>query len=136
MFKKTFLNMLNAMGDNLSNLAMYNNDKDEEDEKNDEEDSGLGKLSEVDKPSWVMGTISTIVQQHMEAIQHQQMWHDQLTQPEWVDTANCFHERDMKYKTAVLLQMARVVATPALPTCGKITATLDNIPMNLRMLQG
>lgn len=61
--------MLNAIGDNQSNLAMSNNDKDGEDENNDEEDSELGKLSEDHEPSWVMATISTLVQQHMEAVQ-------------------------------------------------------------------
>jgi len=59
--------MLNAIGDSLSNLASSEDEEDGEDEDDDEEDTELGKLSEDDKPGWVMGTISTTVQHRMES---------------------------------------------------------------------
>jgi hypothetical protein len=49
---------LNAIGDSLSNLADSDNEQDVEDEEDDEDDTELCKLSDDDKPGWVMGTIS------------------------------------------------------------------------------
>jgi len=46
----SFEEMLNAIGDSLSNLASSNNEEDGEDE-DDEEDTELSKLSEDDEPS-------------------------------------------------------------------------------------
>jgi len=56
--KATFEQMLNAIGDSLSNLASSDNGEDGEDEDHPEDDTELGKLSADDKPGWVMGTIS------------------------------------------------------------------------------
>ena len=52
----------------------------------------LGKHSEDDQPSWVMGTISTTVQQRMESFRQKQMKLDELTQPGWEDAADFFCE--------------------------------------------
>ena len=78
--KRTFKDMLNAIGDTLSNLARSDNVQDGEDEEDDEEDTELGKLSGEDEPGWVMGTISKTVQHCMESFQQKQMRLDKLTQ--------------------------------------------------------
>ena len=57
----TFEEMLNAIGESLSNLASSEDEEDGEDEDDDEEDTEIGKLSEDDEPGWVMGTISNTV---------------------------------------------------------------------------
>jgi len=57
----TFEEMLNTIGDNLSDLASSDNGEDGEDEDDDKEDTELGKLSEDDEPSWVIGKISQMV---------------------------------------------------------------------------
>jgi hypothetical protein len=55
---QTLEEMLDAIGDCLSDLA--NSDYEEDGE--DDEDTEQGKLSEDDEPGWVMGTISKTVQ--------------------------------------------------------------------------
>ena len=62
--EKTFEEMMAAIGDSLSDLASSDDREDREDE---DEETELGKLSEDDEPSWVMGTISKTVQQSMES---------------------------------------------------------------------
>jgi hypothetical protein len=54
---------MGAIGNSLSDLAspVFEEDKEYE----DEEDTKLGKLSEVDKPTWVLGTISNTVQKRL-----------------------------------------------------------------------
>jgi len=91
----TFEEMLNAIGDSLSDLASSDDEEDGEDEDNDEEDTGHGKVSEDDKPGWVMGTISRTVQHGMEIFRHKQLRLDELTQPGWGDAADYFGETDM-----------------------------------------
>jgi len=59
--KKTFGEMLVAIGDSLSDLASSDNGEDGEDE--DDEETEQGNLSEDDESCWVMGTISKMVQQ-------------------------------------------------------------------------
>jgi hypothetical protein len=49
-----------------------------------------GLTSTEPKPSCVMGTITKMVQQHMERFQQKQMKHGELTQPGWDDAADCF----------------------------------------------
>jgi hypothetical protein len=49
--------MLNAIGDSMSDLASSQDEDDGDDEDDDGEDTWLDKLSEDDKPGWVMGTI-------------------------------------------------------------------------------
>ena len=84
----TFVEVLNATGDSLSDLACSEDGEDGEDEDDDEDDSELGKLSENDEPGWEMGTISKTVQHRMESFQQKQIRLDELTQPEWEDAAD------------------------------------------------
>jgi len=62
-FTKWSEEMLNALGDSLSDVARSN------DGEVDEEDKELGKLSDNDEPGWVMGTVSKTLQQCMESFQ-------------------------------------------------------------------
>jgi len=66
--EQKFEEMLNAIGDSLSDLASSDNGEDGEDEDDDEEDSAGGNLSKDDQPGWVMGTISKTVQYRMERL--------------------------------------------------------------------
>jgi hypothetical protein len=93
--EQTFVEMLIAIGDSLSDLASSDNGEDGEDEDDDETEQG--KLSEDDEPCWVMGTITKTVQQRMERFRQKQVKFDELTQPGWKDAANYFRERDKKY---------------------------------------
>jgi len=76
--EKTFEEMLNAIGDSLSDLASSDDEEDAEDEEEDD-DTEQGKLSENDEPGWVMGTISKMVQRCMERFWQKQMKLDELT---------------------------------------------------------
>ena len=122
----TFEEMLNAIGDSLSDLASSDDEQDGEDEEDDEEDTELGKLSDDDEPGWVMGTITKTVQHCMESFRQKQMRLDELTQPGWGDAANYFRERDMRYGTAELKvpavvkpQIETTAATPSPITVGE-----------------
>jgi len=88
----TFEEMLNAIRENLSDLASSDDEQDGEDEEDDEDDTELGKLSDDDEPGWVMGTITKTVQHCMERFWQKQMRLDELTQPGWGDAANYFRE--------------------------------------------
>jgi hypothetical protein len=66
--KITFEEILKAMGDSPSDLESSDDEEDGEGENDDEEDTGHGKVSEDDKPGWVRGTISKMVQHRMESI--------------------------------------------------------------------
>jgi len=90
----TFEEMLNAIGDSLSDLARSDDEDDGEDEDDKEEDPAGGKLREDDEPGWVMGTISKTVQYRMECFRRKQMKLDKLTQCGWGDAADYFRERD------------------------------------------
>ena len=54
--------MLNSTGDSLSNLASSDDGEDGENKPDNSEDPELGRLSEDEEPSSVMGKISTTVQ--------------------------------------------------------------------------
>jgi hypothetical protein len=97
--EKTFVEMMAAIGDSLSDLASSDDGEDGEDE---DEETEQGKLSEDDEPGWVMGTITKTVQQHMESFRQKQMKLDELTQPGWEGAADYFRERDKKYGIAEL----------------------------------
>ena len=84
-----------AIGDSLSNITSSDNAEDGEDE--DDEQTEQGKLSEDDKPGWVMGTKSHTVQHHIKRFLHNKMKLDELTQPGWGDSAEYFRESDKKY---------------------------------------
>jgi len=64
----TFQEMLNAIGDSLSDLASSEDEEDGDDEDDDEEDTELGKLSEDDEPGCVIGTMSKTGQLHMQSL--------------------------------------------------------------------
>jgi len=92
--------MMVTISDSLSDLASSDDVEAGQDE--DDEETAQGKLSEDDKPSWVMGTIYKMVQQRKERFQQKQIKLNQLTEPGWGDTADYFRERDNKYSTSVL----------------------------------
>jgi len=137
--KKTFEEMMAAIGDSLSDLSSSD---DGEDGENEDEETEQGKLSEDDEPGWVMGTITKTVQQHMESFRQKQMKLDELTQLGWEDAADYFRERDKKYGTAEL--RVPVVVQPqtdddasASPptTFGELMERLDIVPGISQMLQ-
>ena len=140
--ESTFEEMLNAIGDSLSNLASSDDEEDGEDEVDDEEDTELGKLSEDDEPGWVMGTISNTVQHRIEIFRRMQMTLDKMTQPGWGDTADYFCKRDMKLGTTELKLPAVVkpqtdmaVASPSPTTFGELMQVLDIVPGQSQMPQ-
>jgi len=137
-----FEEMLNAIGDSLSDLASSEDEEDGEDEDDDEEDTGQCKLSEDDKPGWVMGTIFKIVQHCMENFRQNQLRLDELMQPGWGEAANYFRERDMKYGTTELKipavgkpQEDSTAATPSPTTFGELMQSLDIVPGQSKMPQ-
>jgi len=89
--EKTFKEMLNAIGDSLSDLASSDDEEDADDEE-EEDHIEQGKLSEDDEPGWVMGTISKSVPRRMERFWQKQTKLDELTQPGWGDVADYFRE--------------------------------------------
>jgi len=128
----TFEEMLNAIGDSMSDLASSDDEQNGEDEEDDEEDTELGKLSNDDGPGWVMGTITKTVQHCMQSFWQKQMRLHELTQPGWGDAANYFGERDMKYGTAELMvpavdkpQIDTTAANPSPITVGEHMQTLQ-----------
>jgi len=127
MCENTFEMIMDVIGSSLSTLALSDDEEDAEDLEDAESDTGLGMLSEDDRPSWVMGTISKIVQLSMERFRQKQMKIDELTQPGWGDAVYCFFETDMKCGTAeikvpavVTPQTDNVAATPARTTFGEV----------------
>jgi hypothetical protein len=92
-------------------------------------------VSEDDEPGWVMGTITTTVQQHMGRFRQKQMKLDELTKPGWQDAADYFHERDKKYGTTEIrvpavfqLQKNDDVPAPPTATIGELMESLDIVP--------
>jgi len=94
----TFEEMLNAIGDSLSDLATSDYEEDGEDEDAEEEDPVGGKLSNDDEPGWVMRTISSTVQYRMERFRQKQMKICELIQPGWRDAAEYVRERHRMYR--------------------------------------
>jgi len=138
----TFEEMLNSIGDSLSDLARSEDEEDREDKDDDEEDMGHGKLSEGDEPGWVIGTISKKVQHSMESFRQKQMRLDQLRQPGWGDAADYFCERDMKYGTTELKvpavgmpQTDSTAATPSPTTFEELMQALVILPRQSQLLQ-
>ena len=130
--KTTFHEMLNAVGDSLSDLACPDEEQDGEGKEYNEDDTELSKLSDDDESDWVKGTISKTVQHCLESFRQKQMKLDELTRPGWGDAANYFLESDMKYGTAELKvpavvkhQIDTTAATPSPTTCGEHMQTHD-----------
>jgi len=138
----SFEEMLNAIEDRLSDLTSSEDEENGEDEDDDEEDTGHGKLSEDDEPGWVMGTISKMVQYHMESFRQKQMRPDKLMQPGWGDAADYFRDKDTKYRTTELNVVAVVkpqtdstAAKPSPITFGVLMQALDIVPRQSQMPQ-
>ena len=136
----TFEEMLNAMGDSLSDFASSDDREDVEDEDDHEEDPELGKVSEDDEPGGVMGTISETVQHRMERFLQKQIKLDGLMQPACGDAAYNFGERNKAYWTTGLDILAVVqshreenATCSALTTFSEPMETLDNIPGKSQM---
>jgi len=138
---KMFEEMRVAIRDSLSDVSTSDDGEDWEDE--DDKETGHGKLSDDDEPCWVMGTITTTVQQHMEAFQQKQMTLDELTQPGWEDSADYFRERDEKCGTSKLrvltvVQQQTYDDAPAPPptTFGGLMESVDIVPRIWQSDQG
>ena len=136
-----FEEILVAIRDSLSDLASSDDGEDGEDE--DDEETEQGKLSKDDEPGWVMGTITTTVQQRMERFRQMQMKLDELTQPGWEDAADYFSERDKKYGTFELRVPAVIQPqtnddAPASPltTIGELMESVDVVTRKSQRLQG
>jgi hypothetical protein len=139
--EKTFEEMLAAIGDSLSVLASSDNGEDGEEEGDEETEQG--RLSEDDKPGWVMGTITKTVHQGMERFRQKQIKRGEFTHQGWDDAADYFRERDNKYGTSELIVPPVVQPqinddTPSLPptTCGERIESLDIVPGISQRLQG
>jgi len=139
--EKTFEEMLVAIGDSLSDRASSDDGEDGEEEADEETEQCIS--SEDDEPGWVMGTITTTVQQRMERFRQKQMKLDELTQQAWEDAADYFRERHKKYGTTELRVPAVVQAqtmddAPAPPpaTFGELIESLDIVLGISRRPQG
>jgi hypothetical protein len=86
-----FEEMLNTIGDSLSDLATSEDEQNGEDEKDNEEDTKLGKLSD-DEPGWVIGTISKKVQHRLDSFRQKQVRLDELTHLGWGHAGSYFRE--------------------------------------------
>jgi len=93
----TFEEMLNIIGVSLSDLASSDDQEDGEHNDDHEEDHQLRKFCKVDEPSWVMGSISKVVQHRLEHFRQRQIKLDEMTQPGWGDAANSIRESEKKY---------------------------------------
>jgi len=139
--EKTFEDMLDAMCDTLSDLASSDNREDGEDQ--DDEKTEQGQLREDDKPGWVMGTITKMVQQRMERFPQKQMMLNELTQPGWENAADHTHERGRKYGASELRVLAVVqphtndnAPEPPPRSFGELMESLDIVPGISQRLQG
>jgi hypothetical protein len=86
--RQPFEKMVDAIRESASDLAR----SDDEEDGEDDQDSELGKLSEDDEPSWMIGTILNMVPQRKERFWPMQMKPDTLTHLGWVEVADYFHE--------------------------------------------
>ena len=138
--EKTLLEMILAMGDNLSDIG--SSDDGEDGAHEDNEETVQGQLCEVDEHGWVMGTMNKKVPQHMERFRLKQMKLDELTQPGWEDTANYFHEgvkmyciSELRVQAVIQSQTKDDAAEPAPTSFGQLIHCLDNVPGISQMLQ-
>jgi hypothetical protein len=138
----TFLEILHAVEDSLSDLARSEDEEDGEDEDHDEEETGQCKLSEDDEPGSVMGTICKTVQHHMGRFRQKHLRLEERTQPGWGDAADYFQERVMRYRTTELKIPAvgkpkadSTAATPSQTTFGVLMQTVGIVPGQSQMPQ-
>ena len=127
--KQSFEEMINAIRNSLPNHASSHNE--EAGDNEDDDDTEMGKLSDNDKPSWLVATITKSVQLHIERFRQKQMKLDGLTLPGGVDAANYFGDRDKKHGTTELKippfvkpQIDNVAAAPAPTTFGELICCL------------
>ena len=78
---RTLEEMLNGIGDGMSDLARSDDEQDVEDQKDNEEETELSKLSDEDESGWVMGTMSKTLQHRKESFRQKQIRLVELTQP-------------------------------------------------------
>jgi len=130
-----------AIRDSLSDLASSDNGEDGEDQG--DEETAQGKLSKYDKCSWVMGEMSTTVQQHMERFRQMQMKLDELTQRGSEGAADYHRDRDMKYGISNVRvpavftpQTDDDAAAPAPTIFGELMECLDSVPGMWPVVQG
>jgi hypothetical protein len=130
-----------VIGDSPSDIASFNEGDDGDDDYDEETEQG--QPSEDDEPSWVMGTITKMLQHRMESFWQKQMKLDELTQPGWEAAAEYFSERDKKYSTSEWRVPAVVqprtdqdAAAPAPTTFTELMEYLDIVPGISRMPQG
>ena len=140
--EQTYNEMLNGIGDSLSNLASSDNEEDGDNEEDVEDDTDQGKLSEDNEPSRVIGKISKPVEQRTERFWQIQMRFDEFKLPGWGDMANHFHEIVNMYRmaklqvvTVVKLQMKKVAALSAPTTFGVHMETIGIVPGTSQMPQ-
>jgi hypothetical protein len=100
MARRTCQEKLVAIVSSLSDLAIFDDWEDGEDM--DDTETGQGQVSKDDKPGWVMGTITKMVQQHMERILHKHRKLDEITNPGWEHAAEYLCERDKTYSKSEL----------------------------------
>jgi hypothetical protein len=136
----TFEEILNPICDSPSNLTSFNDRADGEDKDDDEGEPELGKLSEGDGRSWVMGIISKTVGYRMGHLWHKQMKIDELKLPSCGDAAYYFHKRHTKNEmleltvpTVFELQTDNDAALSGPTTVGETMETLDRVPGKLQM---
>jgi len=134
----TFEEMLNAIRDSLTNLATSDDGEDGEYEDDHSEDLELGKMSEHDKPGWVMGTFTKTVLPRKDRFQQKPMELDELTQQGCWDRADNFCERDEKdgmtelnVPAVIQLHTEDDAASFAPIPFGKPMETLDSISRNI-----
>jgi len=132
--------MLNAIGDSLSDLECSDDEQDWEDKEDNEENSELGKLSDNDEHGWVMGTISETLQHRMESFWQKQLRLDKLRQVWWGDPAIYVRQRDMNYGNSELkvpavakFQIDMTAAIPSPTTFGEHMQTVDIVRGQLQM---
>jgi len=95
-----FQEMLNAIADSLSDLAISHDEQDGEDEEDVDDETELGTWSDDAEPCCVMCWISKMVQHRIVSFWQKLMRLDELTLPGCGDTANYFCEGDMKAGSA------------------------------------
>jgi len=81
-----FMEMIIAIRDSSTHLAMFDDEVDGDHET--DEDSVLRKLSEDDEPGWVVGKIYKTIQLYMERFRQKQMKLEELTQRGWGGAPN------------------------------------------------
>ena len=132
--KKTFQQMMVANWHSLSGHASSDDGENGEDE--DDGQSERGKLSEDDKPGWVIHTISAKIQQRIERFWQKQIKLDELPQPEWENTADYYHEGDEKYSTSELMVLAVIEPQMEDDTATRLPTTSGELMQCLHIVTG